>query len=319
MFRALQAMLLGVVLTACAFDVGYDGEFDPPRSAGQQGGFGELPAYNEVEIRGLLALANAAELDELDDAAALDARAARNIIEHRAGADAILDTGDDDLFDTFAELDAVKYVGPSALTKLLHYAYAAGYIPTAPGEVGCLIISEYIEGQGNYNKAIELLNCGDGPIQLDSYSVCLVRNAATDCTTTNVLPAAELAAGDVFTVCRTTAGTFNDPIDTIRDNCDTTMAGVMTFNGDDRLLVFQDAEGDGQPGSDDDVLLDSFGDARIAPEGAPWSDLSLRRCDLTPYTSGPEAIFDVASMYTQHARHDATDFGTAPIAGCPSE
>jgi hypothetical protein len=85
-----------------------------------------------------LALVNDAAVDTplLDDEVGLDKRAAENIIEHRDGADATPATGDDDLFDSIAELDAISYVGPSALALLRDYAIAHGYVdaggPSAP-------------------------------------------------------------------------------------------------------------------------------------------------------------------------------------------
>ncbi len=67
------------------------------------------------------------------DAAALDAAGvtsgtAKAMIAYRAGADGLLDTSDDDRFDTLAELDAVPYTGPVLFQKLLDRAMALGYI-----------------------------------------------------------------------------------------------------------------------------------------------------------------------------------------------
>ena len=63
-----------------------------------------------------------AALDEV-----LDARAARNIVAHRDGPDGIAGTADDDLYDTVEELDGIKYVGNSALQRLLDLAKSSGY------------------------------------------------------------------------------------------------------------------------------------------------------------------------------------------------
>ena len=81
------------------------------------------------EADAVLALVNdpATSLSMLDDDAALDARAARNIVEHRDGPDGLAGTDDDDLIDTIEELDAIKYVGGSAMARLLDYAKARGY------------------------------------------------------------------------------------------------------------------------------------------------------------------------------------------------
>ncbi len=83
------------------------------------------------EEAAVLALVNDPAVDQalLDDDVALDARAATNIIAHRDGADTLVGTADDDLFDTIGELDDISYVGQSALAKLLAYAQANGYMP----------------------------------------------------------------------------------------------------------------------------------------------------------------------------------------------
>lgn len=64
----------------------------------------------------------------LKSTAKLDARGSKNIVAHRDGADGVLRTADDDLFDTIAELDAVSLVGPSTLKKLKAAAEAQGYL-----------------------------------------------------------------------------------------------------------------------------------------------------------------------------------------------
>lgn len=58
----------------------------------------------------------------LDGDVGLDVRAAENIHTHRAGADGVFPSADDDLFDDIAELDAVPYVGDTAFDRLRTYA-----------------------------------------------------------------------------------------------------------------------------------------------------------------------------------------------------
>jgi DNA uptake protein ComE-like DNA-binding protein len=83
------------------------------------------------EAVGVIGLLNDASttLTVLDVDAKLDARAAQNLIAHRDGPDARFGTADDDRFDTIAEIDAVSYVGDSALQALVGYAQANGWIP----------------------------------------------------------------------------------------------------------------------------------------------------------------------------------------------
>lgn len=76
------------------------------------------------EVTAVLRVVNSATPVELDETIGLDVRAARNILTYRAGDDVELGTDDDRQFETWAELDAVGYVGDSALGKLSDYALA---------------------------------------------------------------------------------------------------------------------------------------------------------------------------------------------------
>jgi len=98
-------------------------------------GPGSGPAPTEEQLdQATLALVNDPAVDfvELDDDVGLDKRAATNIIAHRDGDDALAGTSDDDLFDSIAELDAISYVGKTALALLRDYAVANGYLDTDP-------------------------------------------------------------------------------------------------------------------------------------------------------------------------------------------
>lgn len=254
----------------------------------------------------ILGVANSASLAVLDDDVALDKRAAENIVAHRNGPDGVLGSGDDDPFDDLAELDAIPYVGPAALQALLAYAKANASPP-------CLIISEYIEGQGMNNKAIEIFNCGTSPLALGDYGICLVRNEATGCSVIDELPPSTLAPGAVRTICRTKGGTFNDPMQTIADHCEVELPGTMSFNGDDRIGIFHDADGDGAFGGGD-TLTDMLGRFGYQPPVWTWQDLSLRRCSFVP-TDG-ESFYDHQEHFTTHAWGHQEDFGTPPVEGC---
>jgi Nuclease A inhibitor-like protein len=71
----------------------------------------------------------ATTLAVLDDGVPLDRRAAVGLIAHRNGPDGVFGTADDDLFDSLAEVDAVPYVGPVSLQRLIDYARAHGLVP----------------------------------------------------------------------------------------------------------------------------------------------------------------------------------------------
>ncbi|MEQ1565818.1 MAG: nuclease A inhibitor family protein [Myxococcota bacterium] len=89
------------------------------------------------EALGMLAFVNdpATTVTVLDGPVGLDARAATGIVAHRDGPDATAGTPDDDAFGTLAELDRVYYVGDSALTAILAYAEAEGWVARDPDDV----------------------------------------------------------------------------------------------------------------------------------------------------------------------------------------
>ena len=99
-----------------------DGKADGATSAleGTIEGWGVLRLLNDLE---------GTTFEFLDDVVALDRRSARNLIEHRNGPDGEPGTDDDDLFDTIAEVDAVRWVGEATLNKLLEFAELNDYVP----------------------------------------------------------------------------------------------------------------------------------------------------------------------------------------------
>lgn len=63
----------------------------------------------------------------LDIDAALDARAARNLIAHRDGLDGVYGTADDDRYNTVLEVDNVANVGEATMNALIAFADMYGY------------------------------------------------------------------------------------------------------------------------------------------------------------------------------------------------
>lgn len=263
----------------------------------RDGGFVPAPLGRDAAT---LALVNDTAVDfvTLDDVVGLDRRAARGIVDGRP-------------FASIEALDAVPYVGASALGKLADYALAHGYGAGGPStpERPCVIISEYVEGQGNNNKAVELYNCGSAAVSLESIGICMVRNGDTSCTSSDTVGVGELAAGDVWTICRTRTGTFNDPYAALAAACDFELGSVARFNGNDRLVVFEDADADGDLDGDE-VVLDQLGDPLTEPYRTPWAETTFRRCDLSPMASEPTIKF------TQHPRTHLEHLGVAPPTDC---
>lgn len=268
-----------------------------------------------TQVAAILGVANTASLEALDVDVGLDKRAAENIVLHRIGPDGLAGTGDDDPFETLAELDGVPYVGESALAKLLTYAET---LPPAPAP--CLIISEYLESNQNVD-AIELFNCGQEPIEQSEVGVCLVRNDDTTCTITNKLSPGVLLPGEVWEICRSTDSVSWLPSIKIAENCRQVMAGVMNYSGDDRLLVFHDVDADGAFGLETDAPLDAFGVIAARPPSDWWKNMNLRRCNLEPFDgfAGSEAgDFSRWDYFVQHGAGMTEDYGLPPVGdGCP--
>ena len=89
------------------------------------------------EALGVLRVANTVDFETLDASVSsggvgLIVTAAQNIVDRRAGPDGIEDTEDDTPFESLAALDAVPWVGPVALQRMLDFAEGAGFV--APPE-----------------------------------------------------------------------------------------------------------------------------------------------------------------------------------------
>ncbi|TNE86381.1 MAG: hypothetical protein EP330_21820 [Deltaproteobacteria bacterium] len=118
----MHRTLMGALLLSC---VGCTGASDTL--------WADLPSLfpeNSPEAAGMLAFVNDPDVDValLDDVVPLDQRAAKAIIAHRDGTDAMWGTADDDYFDTLRELDDTPFVGESALEAMFDYAWLHGWM-----------------------------------------------------------------------------------------------------------------------------------------------------------------------------------------------
>ncbi|MCC6624281.1 MAG: hypothetical protein IT385_23720 [Deltaproteobacteria bacterium] len=110
-------------LVACD-DGGATTSADP---AGASFGIGKADeaqnGYTACQLREVLEVVNESTStpEALQSAGKLDPRAAKGIVAHRLGPDGVAGTGDDDLFDDLAELDAIEYVGPKSLDNLVAF------------------------------------------------------------------------------------------------------------------------------------------------------------------------------------------------------
>ena len=125
--RLFLVVSLGVSLAACSSDT-LEPAGEPTGVAEDEANSFKAPPETSCEAKGMRKVANEATLDELDDAAKLDRRAAENIVKGRP-------------YETLKQLDAIALVGPSALNAILAYAKAKGHVasvcaPALIGEIG---------------------------------------------------------------------------------------------------------------------------------------------------------------------------------------
>jgi hypothetical protein len=122
------------VLSLPACDPGPEDEAAPTEAAGGKAdGIFDALIDGTPEAIGVLALLNDSDttFETLDDDAGLDKRAAGSLIDFRAGEDGEYTGGthDDHIYRAIAEVDDRYFVGASALSHLLDYALATGYVP----------------------------------------------------------------------------------------------------------------------------------------------------------------------------------------------
>jgi hypothetical protein len=174
----------------------------------------------------------------------------------------------------------------------------------------CLLFSEYVDGVSN-NKAFELYNCGTGTVDLADFTVCLFTNGSLLCTTAASFTGT-LTAGDVFAVCNSGADATALPA----SRCDA-YSPATNFNGDDRLVVFEDPARDRRIDTGDN-LLDAIGplDGPLVPPLDAAA--SLQRCNLAPalvYGSWSSSDWFAPNALP----NDFSNIGIPPVAtACPS-
>jgi hypothetical protein len=201
--------------------------------------------------------------------------------------------------DYIAELVVNDGTNDSAPTSL---TVGAGMI--VPGS-SCLLISEVVESN-SLNKAFEVYNCGASTLDLSDFGVCVAPNGATDCTA-DAMMSGTLAPGGLFVVCH---GSINAAYASL---CDLQDSIVANFNGDDRLAIFEDVDGDGDY-SNGDIVLDAFGDLTDEPAANPWEDAIYDRCDIVSRDGRSPHDPDTESFLRRDAASDATDFAGLGVA-----
>lgn len=72
----------------------------------------------------------------LDVTVGLDRRGAGNLIAHRDGGDRLWGTTDDDIYNSVDEIDAVRFVGPASIDRMVAYAARQGWVPGSEDILG---------------------------------------------------------------------------------------------------------------------------------------------------------------------------------------
>ena len=130
-------------------------------------------------------------------------------------------------------------------------APCSGGGPVGPGCSDDIFFSEYIEGTAS-NKALEIYNPTDFPVDLSNYEIRRYNNGATAITYT-FQPQTMVASGDVFVVSPGAAAPA------ILAQADTTDP-ITAFNGDDALELYNAQTG---------MVIDAIGEAGVDP-GNGW-------------------------------------------------
>jgi len=128
-----------------------------------------------------------------------------------------------------------------------------------------IFFSEYVEGSGN-NKALEIYNGTGADIDLSTLSIERYANGSPTATESLDLPADTLADKDVYVIVNPNAG-----IQEFIDAADLLDATVITFNGDDALVLRRIA---------DNAVLDSFGQVGVDP-GEEWRSGDVGTLNMT--------------------------------------
>jgi endonuclease I/chitodextrinase len=193
----------------------------------------------------------------------------------------------------------------SAKSASLNGTTSAGSAGTASE----LFFSEYVEGDGGTNKALEIVNLTGATVSLAGYVVKLERNGANVWTTPLALDSGSvknIVPGDVFVLGNgdnsapelqpnSTSNTIGQ-IDLVQpNNQDTSFGQPVNFNGDDAVALFKD-----------DVLIDIIGIFGSAADFA--ANVTLRRksditspnnvYDASEWESFPENTFDGIGSHT---------------------
>jgi uncharacterized protein len=171
-----------------------------------------------------------------------------------------------------------------------------------------LFISEYVEGS-SYNKAIEIFNPANSPVDLDNYEVDIYHNGALTASSKINLPIYNIASDGVYIICDSSVGPDLLP------KCNL-LNGSLDFNGDDAITL---AKTDG-------TVIDVIGQIGVDP-GTEWGtglnstqDNTLRRkCLISMGDPNGSDTFDPGVEWDGYAVDNFDNLGTHTLCLPTSE
>ena len=138
-------------------------------SFGVIGGKADGSGPSECQLETLLTLLNEQlqEVESLQEAG-VHTRAARSISAHLLGPDGVRGTGDDATIESLEELDAIKYVGPSALEQMLAIPQVA--VATCGGVTADVIFSPQPSDATHLVRVAEEIDRAERTLDIAMYS-----------------------------------------------------------------------------------------------------------------------------------------------------
>ena len=171
-----------------------------------------------------------------------------------------------------------------------------------------LFFSEYFEGDGGTNKALEIVNLTGGTVDLSGYVIKLDRNGASDWTTPLALnngTVKNVVPGDVFVIGNGkndipqlqpySTSNPNGQVDLVQPVIEDNVWGQpVNFTGNDAIGLFKN-----------DVLIDIIG--VFGSDSSFATNKTLRR---NGNISGPNTTFDLQEEWTSFPANTADGFGS---------
>ncbi len=190
------------------------------------------------------------------------APARTRLIAHRDGPDGLFGTGDDDPYDSLAEVDAVPYVGPATLDLLVRHASAACGL-AAPGTVE-VVFSPKPWGQSHLAKVTQWIGEAESHIDVAMYSL-------RDGTVIQALEAAAARGVSIRLLYEKASEDRKDPAGTLSARLEDAGIEVRWIN---KIMHHKFAIFDG-PRAD----LSAAGTARVVSGSGNWSYSAGTRYD----------------------------------------